>query len=171
MRERKIIRLQGYDYSNPGYYFITMCVHNRENIFGSITDNELILNKYGTIAKNCWFELPEHFPFCEIDEFVVMLDHVHGIIKIVGDINIVGDRHSYPLQENIKPQYKKLPVIIGSYKSAVTKLIHQSGRCDFKWQRSFHDRIIRNENEFNRIKKYIKNNPKKLLDSTSISWG
>ena len=78
--KRKPIRLKGYDYSKPGYYHVTICTYNRKELFGYIEDNRMFLNKYGRIAEKTWKEIPDHHPDVESDEFIVMPNHVHGII-------------------------------------------------------------------------------------------
>jgi putative transposase len=156
MRDRKKNRLEEYDYSEPGAYFVTLCVHNRECRFGEIVERGserayVQLNENGKIAKECWEELPKHYADCQLDNFEIMPNHVHGII-------IVGNRHACSLQMPSR-QYQRLPVIVGAYKSAVSKLIRQAGCAAFQWQKSYFDRIIRNDDELNRIREYIKNNP------------
>ena len=148
--------MPGYNYSFQGLYFVTINVYNREPAFGEIINGEMMLNEYGKIAIQCWDELPDHIGYCELDKYVVMPDHFHGIVIIPAP---VGNRHACSLQES--PQYMKLPVIIGSYKSAVSKLIHMAGRKDFRWQKSYHDRIIRDQNELNAIREYIRQNPER----------
>jgi REP element-mobilizing transposase RayT len=88
---RRSIRLQGYDYSQPGIYFITLCTYNRECLFGEILNGEMRLNEFGKMTNQCWLEIPNHFPQTELDEFVIMPDHIHGIIilnDIVGAKNV-----------------------------------------------------------------------------------
>ena len=91
---RRSIRLQGYDYSQPGIYFITICTKNHECLFGEILNGEMRLNDFGKIAHQCWLEIPNHFPHIQLDEFVIMPDHIHGII-ILNDI--VGAKNFSPL--------------------------------------------------------------------------
>lgn len=162
---RRSIRLKNYDYSQPGAYFITICTHNRQCLFGEIVNGEMVLNEYGEIAKQCWLEIPVHFPHVQLDEFVIMPNHVHGII-------IVGSRHALTLQIAVPPQqieqfgkptHGSIPTIIRSYKSACTKqinIIHQSP-ANPVWQRNYYEHIIRNENELDSIREYIINNPLK----------
>jgi REP element-mobilizing transposase RayT len=154
MNNRKPTRLHEYDYSQNGYYFVTICTKDRCEWFGKIENDVVELNEYGAIARKAWLEMPGHFKNIELDEFVIMPNHVQGIIVIV------GNRHACSLQ--IKRQYQTLSVVIGSYKSAVTRDIHQikNGK-NFHWQKSFFDRVIRNENELAFIREYIVNNPKK----------
>jgi len=130
----------------------------------------MILNKYGEIIKECWLEIPEHFSKIKIEEFVIMPNHFHGIIVID---DFVGNRHACSLRNNkldivhafslrnvnVNRQHQKLPVIIGSFKSAVTKLIHRKYDNSFQWQKSYYDHIIRNESSLNNIRQYIIQNP------------
>ncbi|MBN2403171.1 MAG: hypothetical protein JXN64_12325 [Spirochaetes bacterium] len=85
---RRSIRLKGFDYSLSGAYFITICTQNRECMFGEIVNNEMRLNEYGKTANKCWTEIPKHFPNIELDEFVVMPNHLHGIIVINETISV-----------------------------------------------------------------------------------
>jgi putative transposase len=84
LHHRRSIRLRGYDYSQAGAYFVTVCVQGRERLFGDVVDGEMRLNDAGQMVAQCWHELPAHFPHLELDEFVVMPNHMHGIIIIVG---------------------------------------------------------------------------------------
>jgi len=81
---RRSIRLKGYDYSQEGAYFVTICTHNRECILGEVANGEVLLNEFGKIVESAWFDLPKHYRNVELDAFVVMPNHVHGIIFIVG---------------------------------------------------------------------------------------
>ncbi|GAB4531582.1 MAG: hypothetical protein Kow0063_11050 [Anaerolineae bacterium] len=81
---RRSIRLKGYDYTQPGAYFVTMCTHNRAYLFGAVVDGEMRLNALGEVARQCWLAIPDHLPHATLDEFVIMPNHVHGIIWIVG---------------------------------------------------------------------------------------
>jgi len=93
---RKANRYKDYNYSSPGYYFVTICTKDRLSFFGKIEDGKMILNEYGEIVKACWLEIPDHFPNIRIDEFLVMPNHFHGII-IINDP--VGNRHACSLQD------------------------------------------------------------------------
>ncbi|HOO14890.1 MAG TPA: hypothetical protein PKU90_02960 [Candidatus Paceibacterota bacterium] len=157
---RRSIRLQGYDYSQPGIYFITLCTQNRECLFGEILNGEMRLNEFGKIAHQCWLEMPHHFPHIQLDEFVVMPDHIHGIIVLN---NIVGAKKFSPLQ-NITPfrsPSKTIGSIIRGFKIGVTKGFRQNTDIYVVWQRNYYEHIIRNEVELNRIRQYIIDNPKK----------
>jgi len=88
INDRKLNRLKDYDYSQDGFYFVTICTKNREEFFGEIKDEEMILNEYGEIAKNCWLEIPDHFQNAEFDEFIIMPNHIHGIVIIANDMDV-----------------------------------------------------------------------------------
>jgi REP element-mobilizing transposase RayT len=156
-RRKNSLRLRGYDYSQGGGYFITVCTDGREHLFGEIHDVKMIENQNGQIVGACWNDLPNHYPNVELDEFVVMPNHVHGIIFIIE--NDVGARHASPLQAK---RYD-LGDIVGSWKSAVTKQINELRGTQGAsiWQRSFHDHIIRDEKSLNRIREYIITNPER----------
>ncbi len=124
---RRSIRLQGYDYSQPGIYFITLCTQNRERLFGEILNGEMRLNEFGKIAHQCWLEIPNHFPHVQLDEFVIMPDHIHGII-VLNDI--AGAKNFSPLlQQNItsfRSPSKTIGSIIRGFKIGVTKEFRQN---------------------------------------------
>jgi len=157
------IRLKGYNYSTPGGYFITINVQDRECVFGEISDGKVQLFPAGEIARRCWAEIPDHFPTVELDVFIVMPNHVHGIITIVEPENtpgrVVACNVSTISNAGKSPYRGSLAVIIRSYKSAVTKLCRENGYRDFSWQSRFYDRIIRDERELQNIRDYIINNP------------
>jgi len=132
MNIRKANRLKDYSYSRNGFYFVTTCAKNRKEYFGEIKKGEMVLNDYGEIAEELWLEIPKHFEDVELDEHIIMPNHVHGIIIIDSDEEPVGNRHACSLQED--RQYQKLPVVIGSYKSAVTRKINQTHN-EFNWQK------------------------------------
>ena len=157
MRNRKPNRLKTFDYSTGGYYFVTICTKDHDIWFGQIENGAMELNQYGQIAGKIWTAIPDHFENTELDQFVVMPNHIHGIV-VIND-GMVGNRHACSLQ---KRQHQTIPVIIGSYKSAVTKCIHQikDGR-NFHWQKSFFDHVIRDEKSFEAIREYIAHNPLK----------
>ncbi len=166
MRGRKNTRLTGYDYSSDGAYFVTLCVKNRECLFGEIEGtgikpDRMKLNQYGRIAFDCWQKLPQHCSNCRLDEFIIMPNHVHGVIFVMefanADNRPVGNRHACSLR--IGRNHQQLPVIVGAYKSAVSKRIRRAGGFEFQWQKSYYDRIIRHDEELNRIREYVAGNP------------
>ena len=169
---RRSIRLPGYDYSSPGAYFVTICVQGGECLLGQVVDGEMLLNEWGQIAWDCWQAIPEHFPHVELDTWVIMPDHVHGIIIITE--SAVRAQHAAPLQERI-PQHERAPVqsprtnvqpgslgaIVRSFKSAATRRINQLRDMPGTpfWQRNYWEHIIRDDRSLNRIREYIDNNP------------
>ena len=137
---RKSPRIPQYYYATPNYYFITICTHNKECIFGKPGR----LNAYGRIAEENLLKIPVLFPSVHIEKYVVMPNHVHGIF-------VVSDSEESRL--------KNLSVIIGQYKMSVTKIIRTMEQGRIVWQRSFHDHVIRNQDDSDRHLKYIYENP------------
>jgi REP element-mobilizing transposase RayT len=163
-------RYHGYDYSSPGEYFITIDVKNFRPCFGKIIDGKVLLSEAGKIAEKCWSEIPNHFKHINIDEFVIMPDHMHGIICICEmkispspEIEQIYEkqknRNANPHMSEISPSKGSLAAIIRSYKSAVSKMIHDIDHR-FEWQSLYYDHIIRGHDELCRIRNYIRNNPK-----------
>ena len=155
----KSARWAGYDYSQAGGYFITICTKNREYSFGKIhpatdalTDAYLIGNELAVRAWNCWQEIPQHFTFVERDAFVVMPDHVHGILFI----NRPADYEEH-LETRFGPQSGNLTSIIRGFKVGVKAWATRQG-ITFHWQPRYYDRIIRNELELEKIRNYIHGN-------------
>ena len=147
--QRKSTRLKKFNYSTPGYYFITICTANKLNIFGEIVDNEMVLSLEGQIALDRWLVLPQHHEGINLDVFIVMPNHVHGIVIIQEDRLSIN-----------KTQKQLLSIVVGSYKSSVSRFIRKTG-CQFDWQKSFYDHIIRNDKTLSNIREYIQNNPMK----------
>ena len=173
-RRRKIIRWQKWDYSSPGRYFITICTKNRVHYFGEIKDGKMILSNIGVIADILWYEIKNHAKNVELDAFVVMPNHIHGILilkndKMDGDGRVKAcldpaiannNANTNPGQKRFRnPGKNTVSSIIGSYKSAVSRHAHRLG-YEFEWQSRFWDVIIRSDTEFYRIRNYIKNNVK-----------
>jgi len=160
--QRRSIRLKGYDYSQSGAYFVTLCTQHRECLFGEIVNGEMHLNECGKIAEHSWLEIPQHYPHASLDEFVIMPNHVHGIIVLNG--NNVGAKNFSPLQQTQSKHYlrgtsKTIGSIVRGFKIGVTKWFRQHTDIYTVWQRNYYERIIRNETEWQRIRKYIVNNP------------
>jgi len=162
-------RLQNWDYGWDGFYFVTICTQNREYYFGEIHNGTMDLSKIGIIADILWHEIKNHAKNIELDAFVVMPNHIHGILVLNGNGNVeTGHALSLP-QPNKKTIGQNrfqnigkntLSSIIGGYKSAVTKHAHRLGFV-FEWQRNYWEHIIRNDDEYQRIAQYIMDNPKK----------
>lgn len=163
MRNRKPNRLKYYDYSQAGWYYVTICTQNHQHHFGIIKNEKMMLNEFGGIVVEFWDEIPKHFPNVELDEFVIMPNHIHGII-IINNVGIDNHRSNNNIhrEENFLPLHKtRLSNVIKGFKIGVTKWCKNNNYSDFKWQRSFYDRIIRNEKELYNIRKYINQNPLK----------
>jgi len=174
---RHSIRLKDYDYSTAGAYFVTICAHNRECILGEIVGGEVRLNDIGAIVQRKWVRSTEIRDEVRLDEFVVMPNHLHGIVLILGnDIQPPvgatggrppeGDRRS-PLRG---PQSRSLASFIAGFKAACTCAINElrdpPGRL---WQRNYYEHVIRNENNLNAIREYIKANPSRWQEDPENS--
>jgi putative transposase len=176
--ERHSPRLREYDYALNGAYFVTLCTQGRECVFGEVSDGVLVPNGAGQMVQEIWKGLPEQFPTIELDEWVLMPNHFHGIIVIVG-ASLVGARKptqpADPTQNRqIAETVNKAPTrdaptlgdVLGAFKSITTNHYIQCVKNECwppfhgkLWQRSYHDRIIRNEDELERIREYILLNP------------
>ncbi|MBL8078709.1 MAG: transposase [Anaerolineales bacterium] len=161
LHHRRSIRLQGYDYTAAGAYFITICSYQREHIFGEVVDGEMRLNALGEIARAEWFRTAELRPQVELheDEFVVMPNHAHGIIWLVEPVG--ARRRRAPTEKFGKPVVGSIPTIVRAYKSAVTYAINksQNSRGSVIWQRNYYEHVIRDERELDLIARYIHYNP------------
>lgn len=134
---------------------MTICTYNREYLFGDVLKGEMVLNQFGCITQDSWQDMPNHHKNIELDKFIVMPNHIHGIIIIN---NPVGNGPARSFNKYQKTD--NLSIIIGSYKSTVTKQINRINNNQFKWQKSFHDHIIRSDKSLQNIQEYIVNNPK-----------
>ena len=172
---RKSIRLQGYDYSQAGLYFITVCTHNRVPLFGEIVDGVMALNTAGQIVEKCWCAIPEHFPQVTLDEFVVMPNHVHGIITI-GENNVgandvrannVRANDYLPQPSNEIPRSlqhgtsRTIGSMVRGFKIGVTRWFRANTDIHKVWQRNYYEHIIRNEDSYLKIAEYIQTNPQR----------
>ncbi|GAB4236248.1 MAG: transposase [Stanieria sp.] len=162
-KNRKSLRLPKYDYSGNGAYFITICIKNRECLLGKVHDGQVILNEFGQIITNIWSSLSTRYEQIELDEFVVMPNHIHGIIII----NSVETIHELSLQKSsaelsIKERRRMLlPKAIGYFKMNSAKQINQMRQTIgvSLWQSNYYEHIIRDETALNIIRTYIINNP------------
>ena len=167
-------RLKEWDYGAPGLYYITINTKNHRYYFGDIiagttnveyennlgkieTQNlaSLCATRIGEIAQQYWREIPDHFPFVELDEFIIMPNHVHGIIFIHERTNEV--ERTWQINK-FAPQSKNLASIIRGFKAGVKKFA-TINKIEFEWQARYYDHVIRNEQELNNIRRYIKDNP------------
>ena len=181
LNPRKQPRLKNHDYSQNGYYFVTVCTQNQAEWFGRIDDGQMRLNEYGRIVDEQWLWLGRQYPYAVLDVYVTMPNHFHGIIGID-----VGDGRDRPLRNPMcavgydnsvnagmidagnagagrdRPLriIKSLSELIGAFKTTSSKYMHDAGLADFRWQRSFYDHVIRGELSLGRVREYIANNPK-----------
>ncbi|MEJ2613832.1 MAG: hypothetical protein P8Z35_02650 [Ignavibacteriaceae bacterium] len=184
---RHSIRLKGYDYSWPGWYYITICTKDRKCLFGHVIDGKMILNKYGRITEKEWLKTKEIRKNVDLDYYIIMPNHIHGIIIIEKEMfnqnnaeanyNLTKDNKSI-LQtktiyvnndvgttQRVAPtlQPNSLGAIIGQFKSVVTKRINKINNTPGNsiWQRNYYEHILRNETDLFYTRNYIKNNPLK----------
>jgi len=161
---RHSLRLQEYDYTREGAYFVTVCLKDRACLFGDISDGKMVLNDAGLTAEKCWKDIPAHFPHIELDEFVVMPNHVHGIIALHDGR---GTACRAPTVERFgKSVTGSLPTIIRSFKSAVTKCYNASNNVlGYRiWQRNYYEHVIRDDASLNLIRQYIMDNPSRWAE-------
>ena len=161
-------RASWWDYSWAGAYFITICTQNRFHYFGEIIDQKMVLSPIGVLADVFWHEIPKHSPNMELGSFVIMPNHMHGILIMnppkLSDLSKSGGDVGVGVEPNIgakrfqNPGKNTVSSIVGSYKSAVTRHANRLG-FEFGWQSRFHDHIIRNDAEYQRINDYIETNP------------
>ena len=146
---RHSIRLKDYDYSQPGSYFVTICVHERVETFGKVLDGVMHLNENGNTTEAVWRKLSEWFPHVELDQFVIMPNHMHGII-ILTDQSSRSEKPNPPLGQ-----------IVRAYKASTARRIRVSGTPGFKWQRNYYEHIsrLRHQDELDRMRHYVINNP------------
>lgn len=184
-QHRRSIRLQGYDYSRAGAYFITICAQNRKCLFGKFVNGKMGLNNAGMMVQAVWDEIPAHYPGIDIDAFIVMPNHIHGIVVIVrtatrdhpDDGNGQNNGQAQGPAPTTAPDVRhddgkkrtaglSLPDVVHRFKTMTTKQyahgVKQNHWPRFSgklWQRNYYERIILDENELNRIRQYIMDNP------------
>jgi len=165
---RRSIRLKGYDYSKAGAYFITICVNQQECLLGEIIERKMILNEAGIMIQNTWEELPIFYSGFDIDAFVVMPNHIHGIIILNANIGVSPCAYPLGQPQGVAPTGLSLPDIVHRFKTLTTKRYTDGVKTkNWKrfhkrfWQRNYYEHIIRNEFRLNTIRKYIANNPLK----------
>ena len=173
---RRSIRLKGYDYSQPGAYFVTVCAWNKECLFGEIKGGEMLLNECGEIIMKCWNAIPSHFVNVGCDEFVVMPNHIHGVIFINNCRGEVSSPFSEVVLHNSKsktalqnggetPPLRKITLgqIVAYFKYQSAKRINDIRNTQGTpvWQRNYYEHIIRDEKELQAIREYIRYNPLK----------
>ena len=181
---RRSIRLRGYDYKREGAYYFTICCHQKRCLLGEIEDGFMHLNLIGATVKAVWDSLPRHFPLIELDAFVIMPNHIHGIIVITDHPNNNNSRGEafVPITEDTAPQISatnaspfpgcndtapphgtqsgSIGAIIQNFKSVATRRVNRITRnSGTLWQRNYYEEIIRNEKAYENIRRYIVENP------------
>ncbi|MBU5615107.1 transposase [Geomonas azotofigens] len=169
LHHRRSVRLDGFDYAQDGAYFVTVCTYGRQALFGHLVEEaagiKAKLTGAGMAVRSCWLEIPRHFPLVTLDAFIVMPDHVHGILFLSGHEQSLGrvrGANDYsPLQEN--GTSLTVGSVVRGFKIGVTKWFKENQPCaDKVWQRSYYEHVIRNDNELDLARQYILENPAKL---------
>ena len=161
---RRSVRLKGYDYRQPGAYFVTICSYQRIPLFGHVERGSMILNPLGHIVRDTWRTIPSLRPYVSLDEFAVMPNHLHAILMITKGFRVGATDSVAPTDEPRSargPSPGSLGAIIGQFKSVATQRIHRlSGTSDHPiWQRNYYEHVIRHDRALNRIRAYIHQNP------------
>lgn len=178
---RRSIRLKGYDYTHPGAYFVTICAHQRAELFGAVAGGEMRLNANGEIVAERWRWLADQYRHVQLDAWVIMPNHFHGILILADDrrggsrpaptitapddiptsTTTARDNVSAPGPDETKR--KSLDQLIGAFKTVSAKHINQLRQTPGApvWQRNYYDHIVRNDRELNAIRRYIRDNPAK----------
>lgn len=157
IHHRRSIRLKDYDYSQSGAYFVTVCTKDKECLLGEINNGNIKLNEAGKVAFTVWSELTNRYSSIELDEYIVMPNHFHGIVLFVGaglalpDTHKAGAASSAPTLGDIMRVFKSISAI------KINRLIDRENRP--LWQRNYYEHILRNEIELEKIREYIINNP------------
>ena len=157
---RKHLRVLGFDYRENCAYFVTICTGQRRCIFGEIVDAKLCPTQRALISAQCWLDIPNHHPFVELDAYIIMPNHLHGVLNFVA--NPVAATPASPLVPKAHgPSSNSLGSVVGSFKSAVTRKINKlrPGTGTGIWQPNYYEHIIRNDSSLERIRDYIDANP------------
>ena len=163
MHTKKSLRLAEFDYSSPGYYFVTTTVRNFRRVFGRTVDELMIHNESGLIAVDCWEHIPYSYPGLVLHTYVVMPNHVHGIIEITVNAPRVRTSSKHDGTDEYRPSDYLLSQAMGSFKAAVTHRMDEglTRTAESFWYPGFMDRIIRNQFEYDQRTQYILNNPRR----------
>ncbi len=182
------MRLHYWNYSSEGAYFITICCKDRIKHFGSIKGKQVILSEVGKIASQYWLQIHDHFQHVKVDEFIIMPNHLHGLLIVDYDcfrkdqkVELINK--SYPDKDSVKdnnlistpahsktcntfshPVKNSISVIINQYKSSVKRWCNKNEFGTFKWQPKFYDRILYGEKAIDTVREYIHNNPRNWIE-------
>jgi putative transposase len=167
IHHRSSIQLPWYDYSQDGWYFVTMCALGHKCLFGKFVDGQIQLYEYGRIIEKCWKWLAEQYDYIHLDRYMVMPNHLHGIIVIRegGSRTAPTTNNTQKYQSFNNRKHKALSRLVGAFKTISTKQINIIRNTPGRklWQRNYYEHIIRNEEELNHVRQYIDDNP--------INWG
>lgn len=175
--------MKDYDYSSEGAYFLTICTEQKACLFGDIANDQVRLNDQGTMVKGVWEELASAFQGIELDQCVIMPNHIHGIISIVGaNLCVRPQAERYSTGKDSGPTHRSAPTVgrlVQWFKTMTTNYyirgVKEHDWPTFSrrlWQRNYYERVIRDENELNQIRQYILDNPLKWeLDPENIHAG
>jgi len=162
-QSRKRLRLKNYDYSTHGYYFVTLCTENRDCLFGDIVNKIMVLNPAGNMIQSVWEGLSNLYPSVKVDSLIIMANHIHAVLVIENHLKANNKTGSFNLSSNLS-----LPTLMRNIKSYTTTLYIKGVKTEnwlaFQnrlWQRSYHEHIIRNDRNLERIRQYIEDNPLK----------
>jgi putative transposase len=144
MKQRRSVRLRDFDYSQAGAYFVTICTHSAISWLGSVAGGKVQLTNAGTLVTEEWFRLPSRFTSLDLDSFIAMSNHLHGILVSRSCADQPGP---------------KLGQVIRAFKAASTRQIRVTSVPEFAWQRNFYEHVIRSEDSWNRIRRYVDSNP------------
>jgi len=161
---RKTIRLKNYNYNNNGFYFITILAHKRSNLFGNIVNSKVEFNQLGELVNNHWHEISNHFDNVTLDQFIVMPNHIHGLILVENAFAESSEMNRFQ-----KVTSKSLSSIVQNYKASVSREHNRQGVSKKIWQSNYYERVIRTEKELEKCREYIMNNPLKWqLDRNNL---
>ena len=168
MRYRRSIRLPAFDYSSGNSYFLTLVTHHRQNLFGILQNGKVDLSRLGEFVRENWMAIPDHFANAELDEFVVMPNHLHGIINLFEDRRR-GTIYRAPTEAFGKPVPGSIPTIIRTFKASVTRKAREELGVSPVWQRNYYEHIIGLDAEYDEIVEYIHCNPLNWLNDDEFT--
>ncbi len=158
---RRSLRLKDYDYTHAGAYFVTICTQSRTCLFGTVVDGQIQLNDAGHVVHRTWGELPNRFSHVDVDAFIVMPNHIHGIILVGAQFIAPRGPQNYRHDKRAGAinRAPTLGEIVRAYKAVSARKIRQQVNPAFAWQRNYYEHVIRSEESLNRIRQYIRDNP------------
>ncbi len=151
IHNRRSVRLQGYNYSCAGSYFVTICVHDRECLFGEVVGDDVVMNEAGKTVSDIWGEMESRFPAVSLDYFIVMPNHFHGILVLSDDAGATHEAPGSPKLGDIVRAFKSITAV------TVNRMLDRHGVS--LWQRNYFERVIRSDGELDALRQYVVNNP------------